>query len=53
MRGHTHLSADCSPHTRRIAGGGADSRISELSEGKHASEFPEFAHRQMISILDL
>ena len=31
MRGHTHLSADCSPHTRRIAGGGADSRISELS----------------------
>jgi len=33
-RRHMHLSADCSPHTRRIAGGGADSRISELSESK-------------------
>jgi hypothetical protein len=31
MRRHTHLSADCTPHTRRIAGGGADSRIPELS----------------------
>ena len=30
-RRHMHLSADCSPHSRRIAGGGVDSRISELS----------------------
>ena len=28
---HIHLSANCSPHTRWIAGGGADSRIPELS----------------------
>ena len=27
---HTHLLADCNLYTRRIAGGGADSRISEL-----------------------
>jgi hypothetical protein len=30
-RRYTHLSADCSPHTRRLAGGGADSRMPELS----------------------
>ena len=35
-RRHTHSSADCSPHTRRIAGGGADSRISELSDARYA-----------------
>jgi len=40
-RRHTYLSADCSPHTRRIAGGGADSRISELSVDIILSEFAE------------